>query len=170
MKLTPPVSITGDYKYVCADGKITTEHRAKMTKFFPRENASELVIHHIDGNKGNNAMDNLMWMTQREHIQLHKNGIRRPYISGSKNPNYKTGEWAGGKKPKEYERRYNKEYYRKNRERLLSQRNAYSILHRERKRTYDKVRHWNAALEKAKTEERRQECLAHLAELKEVIS
>ena len=170
MKLTSPEIITGSYKYVCVDGKLTTEHRAKMTRISPRDNANELVIHHIDGDKGNNNIDNLAWMTPREHLQLHKKGVRRPGFSGAKNPNYKTGEWADKKRPKDYTKERNKKYYQANKERLLVKQNAYALLHREHKRIYDKVRYWDAALEKAKTEERRQECLTRLAELKEVIS
>lgn len=169
MKLEPPESITGNYKYVCAGGKLTTEHRAKMKKACPQESEDKLVIHHIDGNKGNNDIENLVWMTRREHIQLHKTGVKRPCISGTKNPNYKRGEWVGGEKPKWYKKEYNKRYYHENRERLLSRQKEYDALHRERNRLYGRMRYWNAALGSAKTEKRRQECLTHLAELKEVI-
>ena len=46
-------------------------HRVIATQLIPNpENKAE--IHHIDGNRLNNAVENLMWVTRAEHRELHK--------------------------------------------------------------------------------------------------
>ena len=47
-----------------------------MISFSCVENYKDLQVNHKDGNKGNNALSNLEWTTQKENI-LHasKNGI-----------------------------------------------------------------------------------------------
>lgn len=41
----------------------------------PREGAT--VVHHINHNKSDNRADNLMWLSQREHMADHHNGSSR---------------------------------------------------------------------------------------------
>lgn len=46
-------------------------HRVVATAFIPNpENKPQ--VHHIDGDRANNAAENLMWVTRAEHGQLHK--------------------------------------------------------------------------------------------------
>lgn len=46
-------------------------HRVVATAFIPNpENKPQ--VHHIDGDRANNAADNLVWVTRAEHGQLHK--------------------------------------------------------------------------------------------------
>ncbi len=49
------------------------KHRLVAYAFglFPDYNY-DLVIHHIDGDKSNNSVDNLVAMTKEDHIALHK--------------------------------------------------------------------------------------------------
>lgn len=45
-------------------------HRLVAMTFIPMENMEELQVNHIDGNKENNSLDNLEWVTQTEN-ELH---------------------------------------------------------------------------------------------------
>lgn len=68
------IAVTGKYRYICKNGKLQTVHRTLMHEIDPRNNESELVVHHIDGNKSNNDITNLTWMPKGDHIRLHKFG------------------------------------------------------------------------------------------------
>lgn len=48
------------------------EHRFLKEKEIGRVLNSDEVVHHIDGNKKNNSLDNLVVMTQNEHARLHQ--------------------------------------------------------------------------------------------------
>ena len=50
------------------------EHRLKMEEYLGRYLLPEEVVHHIDGNKINNFIGNLILMTKSKHISLHKKG------------------------------------------------------------------------------------------------
>lgn len=49
------------------------KHRIIMEEFIGRKLNKDEVIHHINGNKSDNRIDNLQLMTQSEHIRLHYN-------------------------------------------------------------------------------------------------
>lgn len=51
------------------------------------------VIHHIDGSRDNDIIENLQIMTQGEHSSLHHRG--RTDMAGKNNPNYKHGKRVG---------------------------------------------------------------------------
>jgi hypothetical protein len=63
------------------DGKKKTFrlHRLVMLAFEPIDNASELEVNHIDGNKRNNRLENLEWCTASEN-QTHafENELQKP--------------------------------------------------------------------------------------------
>ena len=44
-------------------------HRAVLESFSPVEGMDELQVNHIDGNKGNNNLSNLEWVTRKENVQ-----------------------------------------------------------------------------------------------------
>jgi hypothetical protein len=50
------------------------EHRLVMAEFLGRPLTRAEVVHHIDGDKTNNAIDNLELMTRAEHVALHHPG------------------------------------------------------------------------------------------------
>ena len=64
----------------CLNGYVM-EHRYVVEKYLGRILRDDEIVHHIDGNKRNNAIENLMVMTQSEHAKLHarlrKQGVRR---------------------------------------------------------------------------------------------
>lgn len=65
---------TGDYFNAVLTHKGKTEyhklHRL-VAEYFLDKPKGETVIHHKDGNKQNNRVDNLEWKTPSEHIKLH---------------------------------------------------------------------------------------------------
>lgn len=50
---------------------LVMEHRMVMEGLIGRFLAADEVVHHIDGNKGNNSPENLMLMTTGEHSAFH---------------------------------------------------------------------------------------------------
>ena len=49
------------------------EHRYVMEKFLGRSLGSDEHVHHKDQNKWNNALENLLVVTNAQHTELHKN-------------------------------------------------------------------------------------------------
>lgn len=47
------------------------EHRYKMSKKLKRKLKKNEVVHHIDGNRQNNKLENLLLMTKSQHIKFH---------------------------------------------------------------------------------------------------
>ena len=58
------------YLYVRLNGHKVSIHRLMMKTFQPIDNADEMQVNHIDGNKHNNQLDNLEWCTGSENM-LH---------------------------------------------------------------------------------------------------
>lgn len=50
-------------------------------------------VHHRDGDKGNNAIENLELLTNSEHQHLHK-GTRRPYRPTDRSVRMAAGAWS----------------------------------------------------------------------------
>lgn len=61
------------YKIVYIGAKCFRVHRiiAEAYSYKPESN-DKLSVHHVDENKLNNNAENLVWITQAKHIQLHK--------------------------------------------------------------------------------------------------
>jgi hypothetical protein len=49
------------------------EHILKMTELIGRPLEKNECVHHVDGNKKNNNIKNLMLMTKKEHAKFHAN-------------------------------------------------------------------------------------------------
>lgn len=54
------------YRAVCIDGEVTYVHRLVAEAFFGE--APGLQVDHIDGDKDNNSVDNLRWVTASENV------------------------------------------------------------------------------------------------------
>jgi hypothetical protein len=73
-RIMKPLS-TGNYNYLQIDDKNVSVHSLVAKQFIPNKN-NYLTVNHKDGNKSNNHVDNLEWMShseQRKHsAQLYK--------------------------------------------------------------------------------------------------
>jgi hypothetical protein len=54
-------------------GRRTHEHRVIMEKKLGRSLLKSEVVHHIDFDRGNNDMENLMVMDREKHVHYHRN-------------------------------------------------------------------------------------------------
>ncbi len=59
------------YRMVRVEGKLTYEHRVVMATHLGRPLERWEIVHHIDGDPLNNAIENLHLMTQAEHRRRH---------------------------------------------------------------------------------------------------
>lgn len=75
---------TGYVQYsLCINGEQRTllGHRLILSTFQPTDNESKMTVNHKDGNKMNNKLSNLEWMTIQENI-LHAwdTGLNSPHV------------------------------------------------------------------------------------------
>ena len=67
----------GGYNRVNINGKAVSIHRAVARHFIPNPN-NKPCINHIDGNKTNNSVDNLEWVTNGENMQhAYDTGLKK---------------------------------------------------------------------------------------------
>lgn len=62
------------YQRVTHEGKRVLLHRLIAEKSIGRPLAAGEHVHHVDGNRFNNSVDNLKIMSNSEHIRLHRTG------------------------------------------------------------------------------------------------
>ena len=62
------------YKIIVVDGIKIPEHRYVAESFLGRKLKKGEVVHHINGDKADNRIENLQVMTMAEHTRLHKIG------------------------------------------------------------------------------------------------
>jgi len=56
--------------------RVTGIHILVLEMFTERPDGCD-TVHHIDGDPGNNRIDNLMWMTSSDHGRLHGSDYKR---------------------------------------------------------------------------------------------
>ena len=82
--LIKPNLITSGYLRVSLYGENNTMipvlvHRVVMITFNPIPNPDDFQVNHIDGNKLNNNIDNLEWVTRSENIShAYQTGLKKP--------------------------------------------------------------------------------------------
>lgn len=62
------------YKKIRINNKLIDEHRFIMEKHLDRKLKKNEVIHHINGNKKDNRIENLKVMSLSEHSKIHHEG------------------------------------------------------------------------------------------------
>ena len=78
---------------LCNDNGVTnkTVHRLVLETFKPHVNMNDLEVNHIDGNKLNNNLTNLEWVTARDNM-LHAYNTGLINNKGERNPNAKLSD------------------------------------------------------------------------------
>lgn len=66
------IGTNGYVTFINGDKKGLSLHRVAMEEFIGRKLLHKEVVHHIDGNRLNNALSNLMLMSSSEHARLHR--------------------------------------------------------------------------------------------------
>lgn len=73
--------------------KVFSVHRLILETFSPRDDSANLQVNHIDGDKTNNAITNLEWVTAKENVQhAFKIGLRKNIEDNNCAPHTLTSE------------------------------------------------------------------------------
>ena len=88
-KVLKPVLHNTGYKFIRIKRKLWLIHRLVAMMFIPNDNDVKNHIDHIDGDKLNNRVENLRWVTQKEN---NNNPITRGRISANNKGRKRTAE------------------------------------------------------------------------------
>lgn len=70
---SPALSRDGYYRIVVKDSKVNLSLHREVAKNFLDKEPHQTDVHHIDGNKLNCTVDNLVWCTHKENINYDRN-------------------------------------------------------------------------------------------------
>lgn len=73
-------SLKNGYKVITVDGCQVLEHRYIMEASLGRKLSSDEHVHHVDENRLNNSISNLMVVTKEEHLTIHR--TRQDLVDG----------------------------------------------------------------------------------------
>jgi hypothetical protein len=59
------------YKYISVEGTGIAEHRYIVERRLGRKLTASEVVHHVDGDRFNNASENLVLLSRAEHRRIH---------------------------------------------------------------------------------------------------
>ena len=80
------------YKKIRTSEGLIDEHRLIMEKYLGRKLLSNEIVHHKDGDKSNNDLENLEVMSRSEHSRSHRLGNGMPIEVREKISRTKTGK------------------------------------------------------------------------------
>lgn len=80
------MELNKNYKQSYLDGATKREHQIIMEEHIGRKLRKGEVVHHVDGNKRNNNLKNLILTTRSEHAKIHAKELDRskPVVQMSK--------------------------------------------------------------------------------------
>jgi len=128
VRILKPRKNSRGYLYVilCKNRKRYTKkiHRLVLETFKPIENLNKLECNHIDGNKENNYIENLEWVTKSENEKhAYRIGLKKP-MKGENNPMF----GMRGENCPNYGKHTSEETKKKQSEKMKGENNPKSIL------------------------------------------